>query len=227
MGTVATTGTGPYVHTFTLGDPRTLPSLTTEVIRGTSGNSEVFEGCSLSRFILALATGDIMRFRTDVIAETASARGSAGSPTYGDDVPVLYDHAGQFAWNSVNYDLVSMELTVDNRLARRAYIGSRLTKQARPTDIREAVLRVTIEVEDALYAAHLAQTASDGAITFTGQGNDAMTISIQNAIIRSVSDPITVHGIIQQTVEFLLLSDGSNEGLSIAVTNDDATYSAN
>lgn len=56
MGTVATTGSGPYTHTYTFADD--VPTgLTIENVRGT-GTSEVFEGCRINTATLAVSAGE-------------------------------------------------------------------------------------------------------------------------------------------------------------------------
>lgn len=229
MGSVADAGSGPYTHTFTLGDQQTLPSLTCEQIRGSSGDSETFEGMKINRFVIRVSSADpYMYLSLDTLCETAAAVTTAGSPTDGDDVPVLFHQSGQFAWNSVNYDLISLEITVENNLGSRVKLGSAASQEHEPTDRRVVTARVTLEVEDALYTAHLADTNNqDATITFTGTGNDALAITLENAYVDAVDNPINSHGLIQQTVTFKCEDDGTNLGLKLVFTNDDATYDVN
>jgi hypothetical protein len=216
MGSAATTGTGPYTHTYTLG---TLPAgLTIENVRGT-GTSEIFEGCRINSGTLAVSAGGVMTMDLDVIAETSSARGTAATPSYGaGDTPVLHSHAGQFSFGGASYDLVDMSLAVNNALARRQLLGSAVTKQPKRNDFQSIELSVTIEVEDALYAAFLADTQSDATITFTS-GSLSAGFTIHNAYLTSASDPVSSAGIISQSLSFMGESDGTDEGLAIAIVN--------
>ena len=83
---VATTGSSaPYTHVF---EPRdistspTLDSLTVEVQRGT-GSKEIFQGCMVTSFTFGCEAGAEASVSVEVIAETAAARASAASPSFG------------------------------------------------------------------------------------------------------------------------------------------------
>ena len=213
MGASATAGT---THTYTLG---TLPTgLTIENVRG-SGTSEVFEGCRINTGTLAVASAGVMTLDLDIIAETSAARGAAGSATYGSgDTPILHSHAGQFSFDSANYDLVDLSITVNNALARRQLLGSAVTKQPKRSDFQSVEVSITVEVDDHLYAELLSGQTGDAQITFTS-GSLECAISMQNCYMTSVSDPVTGAGIVQQSVVFSAESDGTDEGLSIQITN--------
>lgn len=227
LGTLATTGTGPYTHTYTLAEA--LPTgLTIELVRGTATNSEVFEGCQVASAVWEVSSGGVMFFDPEIIAETAAARGSAGTPSFGSaESPVLHSQAGQFSFNSANYDLVSARLSLDNALVRRNFLGSALTKVPERGDFQTVEITVTVEAQDALYTALLADTTSDAAITFTGLVNNSMAITVHNGWISEASDPITEAGITRQTVTIMGESDGTDEGLEIIVINDIASGIAN
>ena len=220
MGASATTGSGPYTHTYTLG---TLPTgLTIENVRGT-GTSEVFEGCRIASGSFNISAGGVLQMDFDVIAETSAARGTAPTPSYGaGDTVVLHSHAGQFGFNSASYDLVSMSLTVNNALARRQLLGSAVTKQPLRSDFQSVELSVEIEVEDALYQSMLADDQGDATITFSS-GAMSVAFVIQNAYLTAASDPITSAGIISQSLTFVGESDGTDEGLSIAIVNSNSS----
>jgi hypothetical protein len=220
MGGDATTGAGPYVHTYTLA--QTLPDgLTMEFNRGT-GTSEVLSGCKLNTGTLAVSSGGVMTFDADIIAKTSTARGVAGTPLYGPNQrPILHSHATQFTFNSVSYDLVDFSLTVNNSLARRQLLGSALTAEPKRSDFQSVEMSCTVEVEDALYAALLADTQGDATISFTN-GSQIFAFTCQNAYLSAVTDPVSDANIVSQSLTFVCESDGTDEGLSIAVTNDNS-----
>ena len=214
MGTVSGSTPGPWTYTFA----SALPSLTMEFVRG-SGLGEILEGVKLNSGTFAVSAGGVMTFDADVIAETSAARATATAPSYGSgDTPVLHSHAGQFNFNSVNYDLVDFSLAVNNGLARRQLLGSTVTKEPLRSDFQSVELSVTVEVEDALYAAFLADTQGDATITFTS-GSLSMAFTIQNVYLSEASDPISDAGVVQMSLSFVAESDGSDEGLAIVVTN--------
>jgi hypothetical protein len=233
MGSVVDAGAGPYTHTFTLS--AALPtSLTIEQIKGetdgaAASTKEVFEGVRLTSGVLKIEAGGAMTLDVEAIAETSAARASASTPSYtsGGNC-ILHHQASQFNWNSVNYDLISMTITVDNKLTRRQILGSKETKSPHRSDATDVMIEVTIAYEtDALHIAQLAQTQSDCTLTLTGTGNNVMAITGHNAEIEDLTDPVSSRGLIVQTVRFRCLDDGTNEGLSIVVTNDNATAVTN
>ena len=118
MGSLATTGSGPYVNTYTLATA--LPTgLTIELIRGTAANSEVFEGVKLNRMSASISAGGVLEYDMEGLAETAATRGTAGTPSGITFNPIHSHHAGTFGFNSVNYTVNSLDFTVDNALSRR------------------------------------------------------------------------------------------------------------
>lgn len=226
IGSVATTGSGPYLHTFT--PSATLPSLTIAVQRGT-GSSEQFEGCMVSTMNISCEAGGEGRATFEIIAETATARAGSIAPAgFGDGAQVFHFQSSTLSYNSVTtYKMRSMELTLDNKLERVNYLGSKLTSQPQISDVREVTLTATFDLEDNnLYNAQLDGTASNVEVTFTN-GSDTFAILIRNAEITEYSDDVNSFGRIERTATFFGLSSGSNEALRIEMTNDNASAVSN
>ena len=225
IGSVVTTGSGPYTHTFN--PSASLPSLTVAVQRGT-GKSEQFEGCMVSTMTLSCESGEEGRASFEVIAETAGARAAAlGSPSFGDGAQIFHFQASTLSYNSATYKMRSMELTLDNKLERINYLGSKLTSEPQISDVREVTLTVTLDLEDAdLYNAQLAGTASNVEVSFTN-GSDSFNILLRNAEITEYSDDVTSFGRIERTVTFYGISGSSDEALRIEMINDNASAVSN
>lgn len=217
MGSVADTGSGSGPWRYRLAS--TLPSLTMEFVRGT-GTSETLEGAKFASGTFAVAAGGVMTFDADVIAQTSAARGTktAGVSFGTGDTPVLHSHAGQLNFNSVNYDLVDMSLVVNNGIARRQLLGSAVTAEPLRSDFQGVELSVTVEVEDALYAALLADTTGDVTLSFT-DGSKTMAFTVHNCYLTEASDPISGPGVVSMSLVFVAESDGTDEGLQILMTN--------
>lgn len=224
VGSVTTTGgSAPYTHTYN--PSATLPSLTIDVQRGT-GSSEKFEGCMISTMTISCEAGEEARASFEIIAETAAARASAITPTFGDGGQVFHFQASELSFNSVSYKMRSMELTLDNKLERVNYLGSKITSQPQISDVREVTLTVTFDLEDNnLYNAQLAGTSSDVVATFTS-GDDSFEITLRNAEITEYSDDVNSFGRIERTVTFFGIS-GTNEALKIEIQNDNASGISN
>ena len=223
--TYTATGSAPFTHTYKIAEDVPL-GLTIENVRGT-GTSEVFEGARISSGTLSVASAGMMSFEAEVIAETSAARGSAGTPSFGSgDTPVLHSHAGVMAWGGSSYDLIDFSVTVNNALSTRQHLGSAATKKPLRSDFQTVEVSCTVECDDALMAAYLANTESDGTITFTS-GSQSFKVEFQNAYLSACSDPISDASIVQQSLTFTCQSDGTNEGIEITVINANATATAN
>jgi len=227
LGAVATTGTGPYVHTVTLASSAGN-GLSIEGLNG-NGSAEVFEGCLLTRTEISISAAEVMKIRHDVIGETSQGLASAGTPTFSSNgEEVLHSHAGQFSFDSVTHDLVDLSIIVDHKLAKRQLLGSTLTKRPQLSDYLEVTGRLTVEyIVDTTNTKWLAGTQGDATITFTGSGNNVLAMTLQNLYISNIDRAVSSPGVIRETVEFRCESDGTDEGLKLVFTNDNAASTAN
>lgn len=226
LGSLATTGSNPYTHTFKLAAD--LPTgLTLEKVIGKSGDSEVFAGALINGLTLDVSQGGPMFLDLDVIARTAAARESAGSPSYAAiENVVLHNQAGQFSWNSVSYDLISLKVALGNALIARRFLGSTLTQRPERGDFSSVKFDLVLEMKKALYASLLADDQADGSIVFAN-GLRTFTIKGQQLYITDYGDPIGDAGIIRANVSMMAESDGTEEGLQIEVVNANSSGTAN
>lgn len=220
--------TGPsgseYTHTYapTNQDPG---GLTIESIRGRNNAgttvAEVFEGCKLNTATISVSPGGVLMCSVDsVTGETSAARTTAGTPSYIDDTPVLHHHAGTFDWNSNNYTIRDFSLSIDRRLSRRPQLGSKNSLEHFPAGPMGVSATITLEVDDALLAAYLANTTADGSIVFTDPAsNNTLTFNLYEAMIASYSDPVPGSDMILATLSFTCQSDGTNDMLGIVAVN--------
>ena len=225
LGSASTSGgSAPYTHTYN--PSATLPSLTIDVQRGT-GSSEKFEGCMVSTMTISCEAGEEARASFEIIAETAATRASAlSAPTFGDGAQVFHFQSSELSFNSVNYKMRSLELTIDNKLERVNYLGSKLTSQPQISDVREVTLTATFDLEDNnLYTAQLAGTSFDVVVTFTS-GDDSFQITLRNAQITEYSDDVNAFGRIERTATFYGIS-GTNEAVKIEIQNDNSSAISN
>jgi hypothetical protein len=234
LGAVQTAGSGPYTHTVTLAAfPYTVDTnkvaLTLEGLLGNSGEAEVFEGCLATRTEISLSVGGVMTCRQEFIAETSGGQAAAGSPTFSSNgEEILHSHGGSITFNSTVDDITEFSVVVDQKLSRRQKLGSTLTQKPQPSDFIEVTGRFVVEYhDDDRHDEFIAGTQGDATITLTGSGNNQLAISIQNMYITDVSESVNTAGAIVQTVEFRAESDGTDEGLELVFTNDNATATAN
>jgi hypothetical protein len=228
LGSVSTTGSGPYAHAVSLAAALPNP-LTIAVERGTSGADDVLAGCMINRLTLSCAKGETMRARVDFIGMSAAAR-TTSTPSALTSLASTYlikhTHAGVLAFNSVNYTLKSIEIVIDNKLARVDQLGSANSDQPAITGHQEITIRATLSgTSNTLQAAHRAQTSSDVSITFSDSPR-SLAIVGHNATIREYADPISGVGIVEQTVTFRCLGDDTDNGLLVTLTNADSSVVA-
>ncbi len=221
LGSVSTTGGGPYTHTFT--PSATLPSLTCELQRGT-GSSEKFLGCMISSLSFSGSAGEEIMMSVEFIAQDANTRSGTASSTLGSGRQVFHFEAGTLSFNAVNYKVRSFECTIDNKLERRQVLGDKKTLEPAINDVREAMFNLTLEMEDDnLYNAQLDDTTSDAVLVFSNSESDSITFTLKNAYITDYSDPVNTFGALERTVTLMGESDSSNEAISIVVVNQQSS----
>lgn len=228
LGSAATTGTDPYTHTYTAS--ATLPSLTIAVQRGT-GQSEQFEGCMVSNMTISCEAGEEARASFEIIAKTATARAASIAPAgFGNGAQVFHfqSTAAGLSFDGSNYKMRSFELSLDNKLERVNYLGSKVTSQPQISDVREVTLTATFDLEDAnLYNAQIAGTSSDVVVTFSTGGSESFKITVKDAEITSYDDAVNSFGRIERTATFFGLSGSSTEAVEIEIINDASSAVSN
>ena len=105
-------------------------------------------------------------------------------------------------------------------------MGSQLTKQPERGDFSEITMSVDVEAADQLYADLRSGAQSDATITFTN-GSRSFAITLQNAYLTEATDPVNSAGIVQQSLNFVGESDGTDFGLSIVVVNSESNRTGN
>jgi hypothetical protein len=224
LGVTGTSGAGPYTHAITLGNQPV--ALTIEKVLGDSGNSELFAGCRINTYELSVETGGVMTCTVGVIGMIATYP-SAGTPTmFQGRKRVIHAHAGTLSFNSVNYTLMSLNLSVTRNLQETPTLGSYTTGQpiADKTDVTLTVRARGLY--SALRTAWSAGTQSDAQITFTS-GSDTFTIKLSQAQIRSLTDGATGTPLHETEVVFVPNSDGTDLGLVLTWVNGNANATDN
>lgn len=226
LGSVGTTGAGPYDHAFTDGD---LDTYSLEVVRGDTSEAEEFYGCMVDQWSLrfdprgrALATLNWMGL--------GGANRAASSPTPPTLAPaptwVMGHHGGTLSFNSVSYICGGLTVSGRNALAPLQEFGSLYPAEHKPV-VRERFIEADVVWRaSTLQAAHIAGTRAAFSLAFTS-GSTILTIAATKAQIVEVSDPIRDVGYIRQRIKWQLFSDlsGPTQALTITLRNANATYS--
>ena len=227
-------GAGPYTHTFDVA--ATQPSLTVRLNRGAalSGSADMdeFKGCIISNFTISCAAGEEAIFSAEIIAQDASTRTSASAASFPATALQVFHHqfnnSSKLSFNGNTFNVRSFELSIDNKIERRNYLGTQLTEQPTISDVREVRLTCTMDLEDNnLYTDFITTPTfvdSDATLQFVGTGNDQLDITVYNAVIEEYSDNVTTFGRIERTVTFLGTVNGANEACRVVITNDEASH---
>jgi hypothetical protein len=227
MGSVATSGSGPYTHTYKLEDE--LVTLSSEVHRGdgrhgVTEQAELFLGSVINRLNAQVDAGGFLTADLDVLAQQANDRGAGTSVVLTDGNLVRADELGTLSWNGLTLALRSVGVEIDNGHTFRPRLGARTSARMTRTNPRMVKLRATLDqVNDDLYQAFQDGDVGDAVITFTGQGNEEMTWTLHNARLGAADGPIQGAGIISETIELLPAGDGSDRGFEVVIVNDVAS----
>lgn len=230
-GTPATTGSGPYVHTYECG-ATLAPGLTVEVIRGTASNSEVYEGCMISKATFSCEAGGLMYLDLEFIGQTSAARAAKGTPAYNSSEELVKHHqAGTLAWNSRTLTLRSFRFVVDTKLAERQQLGAVTTGQPAPSAPWSIMLDAELDSDtsygDGLYQDAHDDDQGDAVLTFTGPSSQALAFTAFNAKLMSSADTdISAVGVVNHTISLIGLTDGTDEGAKLVATNSSSSATA-
>jgi len=230
FGAVAESGAGPYVHTFTMADPDSLPSYTGRMRLGTSTTMRVMTGLMVTKGTIKWKARDFTTLDLEWIGQSVDSftGGSPGTPAVA--MPCLPNHSGVVAWNSVNYsDIVSMDWIIDHKLGRTPVIGSLKTQQpqpgSRPTCMVNFTARFTASEYSTLYASMKAGTQSSLTVTLTS-GSNSIAMTLDNAQLTSLRGDLTGAGPVMVNGTFEGTHDGTgSDGMRCVLTNGHALYS--
>lgn len=227
LGTLTTTGASdPYTHAYT--PNATLPSLTIQFQRGTNlaNSMEQFTGCKVSTMSISAEAGGEMTMSFELIAKDGATRTTSITPSLPAHDQVYHYEAGSLSLGGTlqvsSLDIRSFELSLDNKLDRRNLLGSKLTGEPVPTDVREVTLNVTCDVTDnLLYDDSLAGNSGDVSITFTRSAdtNHEFKIELDACTIEDYNDNITAFGRVERTFTLRGYASASAAGLTITVKN--------
>lgn len=243
LGTVSTTGSNPYVHTYTVG-PQPPRYLTLEKIIGGTARRELYTGICVVGWRIVISRLALVRMELDLLGFDSDGFAAAGTPSLGASVNTRavkgrhLDNAasgipGQITWNGNNYEVQEVTISANLGLSDVNDIGSFYPTAVDQGTERlftvQASIRHTGTASEALRTAHLAQTSSDMTFGFTGDAaNQGVAFTLRNAEISDLpATPLSGNGRVIIRPTWTIHADSSNPEMEIAVTNTDATHSTN
>lgn len=234
LGNLAESGaTDPYTHTYS--PDFSLPSMTIQFQRGTNlaDSCEVFSGLKVSSMTISGEAGSEITASFDLIGKDSATRSANIAPSLPGFDAIYHYEAGSLSLGSnftvTSLDIRSFELSLDNKLDRRNLLGSKLSAEPVPTDVREVTMSVTCDVTDnTLYSKALAGIQDNVSLTFvrTADTNHEFKIELTNANIESYDDSITSFGRVERTFTIRGFATATDDGLTITIKNgsDEGQY---
>lgn len=206
LGSVNTTGTDPYTHTFT--NSATLPSFTLErAIQHTTDRVRTYAGCKINTFTLNWTAGasaggssGLAEAVAEVIAQSVTNGTSTTSITAPTDLAFQFRHA-KLTLNSTEItETLNGTITVENNLHDARYANSTVDRTIGEPEpqIRRFTGNFVINIKDDTYFDFWdAGTVLSGTNTleFIRSANDKVTFTFNNIVIPNAPDPTNLEGI--------------------------------
>lgn len=226
----STSGSGPYVHTLLLGAAGALPGLTGQNVVGAHSSlsvGEVIPGLIPTSLELSWSGRDNgARAKFSCLGWKSNGMAAvSGTVAIADAEEILGSHLGVLSWNSGSYQLNSGTLKIDRQLGRRFNSGNGLyTDKPQPTGRTMITLDAELDITTyALETARAAGTKSNAVLTFTGSGNNSLTITLNQAqVVKSTRDDGSKHVRTAQVQFRAHYVDASNRGVKFVFQNDNA-----
>jgi hypothetical protein len=225
LGAVATAGS--YVHTCTMADPFGL-GLTIEVGRpGNDGTVRAFTyaGCKINTLDLSVSVGELLSAEFGVIGTTAESIGTVTAASYASSLELLHFAGAAITLGGTAYPCKDFSLSVNNGLTGdRFVLGSQVAQQPIASSMAEVTGSLVAEFVDAV-AYQRVVNATHAAIvaTFTDSAGKSITVTVP--VARFDGDTPSVGGpdILDQSLNFKGLFNGTDSPVTIAVNNGDST----
>lgn len=231
FGALATTGSNPYTHTFTVDESKyydgTNVGLTGQVINGQHSSlakCEVVAGLVVDMFEISMDARGMVRLKYGLIGVSGGSFTSiTGTAAVTNTERVLGSHCARMAWNSGNYQLNRVTITAKRNLERRPNLGNGLyTDKPQPSGQLDITVNGELDwTSHALDTGIDAATQSDAVFTFTGGTSpNALVVTIDAAQCTNVGRNLVGPGRRVQSFDMRgHYRDTSNRGIKLAFTN--------
>jgi hypothetical protein len=149
----------------------------------------------------------------------------SGSIAVADGEEIVAAAATAFTWNSATLVAVDFSIKCDHSAVRTPFIGGYSTAKPSPDGFAAITMSAKVYVVNGdLLDAYKAETQSDLAITFTGTGNNALTITGELAKLTSCTRQIDTAGLLYYQCEWVCLGSATKTGVKFALVNDNADW---
>lgn len=233
-GTPATTGSGPYTHTYPVGLLSPWRSAFTRYTAADgTGLQDEWRCLQVDSMTLDLGA-DAIAYATLNVTGAAAVRSSVyqlgvastetpAAATMVAAAPIIGSLSGVMSWGGNSIAARTASLTVTRPLDRAVDFGSAIPGEgvlSGPISVSLSITRAADEADSAtLRAALMAGTAADLSLAFTA-GTKTFTIYLENAVVVSRSAPFTAGGALVETLEFRAQAlETADYGAKVVIVN--------
>lgn len=226
LGTLVTTGAGPYTHTFTPGEP--LPSYTMQVaVPDTAGTArtKTYTSAMIDGYEMAFEKGKIATAAIDVTAKSEATNTAAATVSYPSNlIPVKCTNVALSIYGgSVNVESVKLK-GANNLNSDRYYLGSStLGAKQVSKDLRTLGGDIQLELEDNFtqYARYKAGTQGALSLVCT-VGSNTITVTA-NIMLTGETPKVGNRDLVMQPLAFEVLGSTDAAAITIVAVNSDST----
>lgn len=228
--TTPTGGTNSRSHVYTIGS--SLPSLTIqEVIPDASNTARMWDflGCMVASASFSNDTDNALTVGMEVIGSSYSTAQSQASASYGANDGIFTFTGATISVAGSSYQTKSINVNVSNSLDRRFYLGSASTAQPLSTDLMEITGEIESDyIDNTAVNRFLSGTTASIVASWQGdliEGSLYNRFTITMPVCRFDGATPTVDGpeLVPQSLPFKVLSDGSQEPITIEWVTRDTT----
>jgi len=226
FGVVATTGTGPYTHTFTPGDLDD-DSFTMQIGRpDIAGTVQPFTyaGCKVSQWELACAAGEIATLGLTVAAQSETTLTALATAAYATGIAPLTFVGGSLTIAAGAYPIKKITLSGDNKLDYdRYFVGSDLMGQPLEADLREYTGTIESEFQSLTAYNRFVNGTEAALVVHLAKGASTVDITC-NVRFDGETPKLAGRGILQQPLPFKCVGSTTDASAITAVlVNSDVT----
>jgi hypothetical protein len=233
-GTPATTGAGPYTHTYPVGLNAPWRSVFSRYTAADGTGLQDEWRCLQVDSLTIDLNADAIAYATLNVTGAAALRSSVyqlgvastetpAAATMVAAAPILGSLSGVLSWGGNSVAARKASLTITRPLDRATDFGNAIPGEgvlSGPVSVALTVTRAADEADSAtLRAALMAGTAADLSLAFTS-GTKTFTVYLENAVVISRSAPFTAGGALPETLEFRAQAlETADYGAKIVVVN--------
>lgn len=228
FGGVATTGTGPYTHTFT---PATLLGLSFTAQSGRpdiSGTVQPFTyaGCKVNTWEIAAQLDQYANMTVDIVAMTEATGTALATASYTSGrAPFTFVQGTVTQAGSTASAVKSFSLKGDNKLDRRFRVGSASSKEPLPTGIREYTGTIVADFESLTAYNRFVNGTETALVLAFANGTDSLTFTL-NVRYDGQTPTLDGPGMLEVSLPFKAISGTSDAAAITAVLIDAETTAA-